>query len=65
VLDEAGIPFAWDPYEPESSMDPFGMGATFRLLVPAVDAERALRLFADIDAAEPILPPELLGDMEV
>ena len=53
VLGEAGIPCAWHPYEPEASMDPFGLPATFKLLVPAEDAARALQLFDDLAAASP------------
>lgn len=55
-LAEAGIPFAWDPYEPESGMDPFGMPTTFKLLVAEKDVERATKLFADLDAAAPEFP---------
>jgi 2-amino-4-hydroxy-6-hydroxymethyldihydropteridine diphosphokinase len=64
VLEEAGIPFAWNPFEPEATMDPFGMGATFQLLVPVGDVARASKLLADLDDAEPIFPPELVGDMD-
>ena len=56
VLEEAGIPYAWAPFEPESSMDPFGMAATFTLMVPVADVQRASQLLADFDAAEPIFP---------
>jgi len=59
ALEEAGIPHAWDPFEPETSMDPFGMPTTFKLLVPDADAERARQLLADLDAAEQIFPSEL------
>lgn len=62
VLEEAGIPFAWDPYEPESSIDPFGMPMTFKLLVPVSDVARASKLLAELDEAEPIFPPEYGGD---
>lgn len=64
VLEEAGIPHAWDPFEPEATMDPFGMGATFKLLVPVGDVARASKLLADFDAAEPIFPPEVVGEMD-
>ncbi|NTW28782.1 MAG: 2-amino-4-hydroxy-6-hydroxymethyldihydropteridine diphosphokinase [Coriobacteriia bacterium] len=46
VLEEAGIPYAWDPYEPEMTMDPFGLPRTFRLLVPEADADAARELLA-------------------
>ena len=64
VIEEAGIPYAWDPFEPEATMDPFGMGATFKLLVPVPDLARASKLLADFDAAEPIFPPEVVGEMD-
>jgi 2-amino-4-hydroxy-6-hydroxymethyldihydropteridine diphosphokinase len=64
VLEEAGIPYAWDPFEPEATMDPFGMGVTFRLLVPVADVARASKLLADIEDAEPIFPSEVVGEME-
>lgn len=63
VLEEAGIPYGWDPFEPESTMNPFGMPTTFKLLVPAGDAERALQLLADLDNAEPIFPPGVVGEL--
>ena len=47
ALEEAGIPYAWNPFEPEATMDPFGMGATFQLLVPVGDVARASKLLAD------------------
>ena len=63
ALDEAGIPHAFDPYEPDASMDPFGMPVTFRLLVPQRFAEEAAALLAALDVAEPIYPEGLgMGD---
>lgn len=56
ALEQEGIPFAWDPYEPESSMDPFGLPMTFTLLVPTADVARASRLLADLEIAEPVYP---------
>lgn len=56
ALEEAGIPYAWAPFEPEASMDPFGMPATFTLLVPTSDVARAAQLLADLEVAEPIFP---------
>jgi 2-amino-4-hydroxy-6-hydroxymethyldihydropteridine diphosphokinase len=64
VLEEAGIPYAWDPFEPESTMDPFGMGATFKLLVPVADVAKASQLLADLDNAEPIFPPGLVDELD-
>jgi len=59
ALEEEGIPHAFDPYEPESSMDPFGMPITFKLLVPQRFAEKAKELLAALDSAEPIYPEGL------
>ena len=59
ALEEANIPHAWDPYEPESSVDPFGLPITFKLLVPSGDAPRAVRLFSDLESAEPQFPANL------
>jgi len=59
ALEEEGIPHAFDPYEPESSMDPFGMPTTFKLLVPQRFAEQAKALLLALDAAEPIYPEGL------
>ena len=64
VLEEAGIPYAWDPFEPEATMDPFGMNVTFRLLVPVSDVARASKLLAEVEAAEPIFPPNLVGESD-
>lgn len=58
VLEEAGIPYAFDPYEPGTDMDPFGMPVVFRLLVPGDDAERAATLLAEVMAAPPEPFPE-------
>lgn len=56
TLQDAGIPYAFDPYEPDAAMDPWGMPRTFRILVPAEAAERARVLIAEADAAEPEFP---------
>ena len=59
VLEEEGIPYAFDPYEPDVSMDPFGMPTTFKLLVPQRFAEKAKNLLAALAEAEPIYPEGL------
>jgi len=59
ALEEEGIPYAFDPYEPESSMDPFGLPITFKLLVPQRFAEKAKDLLAALAQAEPIYPEGL------
>lgn len=62
ALDEASIPHAFDPYEPESGMDPFGMPTSFKLLVPQRFAEEAKALLAALDSAEQIYPEGLEVD---
>ena len=62
VLEDAGIPYAFDPYEPDAAMDPFGMPVTFKILVPTEYAERAIALIAEVAAAEPQFPDDLEGD---
>jgi 2-amino-4-hydroxy-6-hydroxymethyldihydropteridine diphosphokinase len=64
VLAEAGIPFAFDPYEPDAAMDPLGLPRTFRILVPAEFSERANKLIAEVMAAEPQFPEELEAPLE-
>lgn len=58
VLTDEGIPVAWDPYEPGTDMDPFGLAVVHKLLVPAADAERARELMAAVDAAPTVFPTD-------
>jgi hypothetical protein len=41
VLGQLGIPYAWDPFPPAESVDPYNLSRPFRLLVPASRAEEA------------------------
>ena len=50
---------AFDPYEPDATMDPWGMPRTFRLLVPANYADQANQMIAEAMSAEPQFPEEL------
>jgi 2-amino-4-hydroxy-6-hydroxymethyldihydropteridine diphosphokinase len=59
VLEDAGIPYAFDPYAPDEAMDPFGMPITIRLLVPQQYLEKANALIAQVMAAEPQFPDDL------
>ena len=56
VLKDAGIPYAFDPYEPDATMDPWGMPRTFRILVPSDYAEQAKQLIDEVMKAEPVFP---------
>jgi 2-amino-4-hydroxy-6-hydroxymethyldihydropteridine diphosphokinase len=58
ILEQAEIPFRWDPYEPEATTDPFGLPMQFRILVPESDRAHALALIAEVMAAEPEFPPD-------
>lgn len=51
ILETEGIPYAWDPYDPQQWTDPYGLRPTFRLLVPASLADQAKRLLAQVAAA--------------
>jgi 2-amino-4-hydroxy-6-hydroxymethyldihydropteridine diphosphokinase len=46
VLEDAGIPYAFDPYPPDAVTDVWGMPITFRLLVPAEYADKANMMIA-------------------
>ena len=62
VLEQADIPYRWDPYEPEATTDPFGLPTQFRLLVPEADRDRAAQLIAEVMAAEPQFPADQLDE---
>jgi hypothetical protein len=61
VLEDAGIPYAFDPYPPDSVTDVWGMPTTFRLLVPSDYADKANMLIAEVMSAEPQFPDDLGG----
>lgn len=61
VLEDAGIPYAFDPYAPDAVTDPWGMPITFRLLVPASYADKANKLISQVMAAEPQFPDDFGG----
>ena len=51
VLEQAGIPFAWDPYPPSDEYQPFGLPMPVSLKVPAEFAARARTLIAQAEQA--------------
>lgn len=59
VLQDAGIPYAFDPYKPEAVMDPLGMPRTFRILVPAEYADDAKQRIAEAMSTVVELPAEV------
>jgi 2-amino-4-hydroxy-6-hydroxymethyldihydropteridine diphosphokinase len=59
ALQDADIPYAFDPYEPEVVMDPWGMPRTFRILVPAEYADRARERIAEVMSTVLELPEDV------
>ncbi len=59
VLQEEEIPFAWDPWDPADVTDPWGVGITLKLLVPAPAADRAREILAGAMNATPVLGEEV------
>lgn len=51
VLEQEGIPFVWDPFDPASATDPYGFRRPFVLMVPASMAARAEQLIKDAVSA--------------
>ncbi len=51
ILEQEGIPFVWDPFDPSSSTDPYGLPRPFNMMVPASMAARARKLIEDVLAA--------------
>ncbi|MDA3937640.1 MAG: 2-amino-4-hydroxy-6-hydroxymethyldihydropteridine diphosphokinase [Actinomycetota bacterium] len=52
VFEAERIPFAWDPYPPQESFNPYGFSAKFKLMVPSVFQARASRLIDEVAKAE-------------
>jgi 2-amino-4-hydroxy-6-hydroxymethyldihydropteridine diphosphokinase len=53
VLDQEGIPYAFEPFEPGLDMDIIGPTRTFKLGIPAEYEERVLALFESLEEAAP------------
>lgn len=51
VLEQLGIPYAWDPFAPERSSDPYGMSRPFELLVPSSMAREARTALEEASSA--------------
>jgi len=62
ILEQAEIPYRWDPYEPELTTDPFGLPTSFSLLVPEGYGEQAAELIAEVMAAEPQFPADQVNE---
>ena len=59
LLQEEEIPIAWDPWDPSEGTNPWGLGVTLRLMVPAPAEQRARALLADAAQATPVLDEEV------
>jgi len=62
VLEQEGIPFAFEPFEPGIDTDVLGRPRSFSLVVPAEYGERALALLSAVEAATPQMPAGDEGD---
>lgn len=56
VLEQEGIPYAWEPFEPGLDIDVLGRQREFKLVVPVEYQDRALQLFEDVEEAPPVVP---------
>ena len=54
VLDQEGIPYAWDPYAPELWTNPWGLTRKIRLMVPEAFEEQARRVLREALSAQPV-----------
>jgi len=51
VLEQADIPYGWDPFPPDKETQPWGLAMPVKLVVPADRADEAKKLLAEADAA--------------
>lgn len=58
VLEQAHIPFTWDPQPPDAEYQPFGLAIPIRLRVPAGHEARARELLAQAEEA-PVLEEDM------
>lgn len=63
VLEQEGIPYAWDPVPPAEEYNLYLMSRVYRLLVPEPLAARARALLARVRSA-PIVPEDGSGEPE-
>ena len=52
VFEAENIPFAWDPYPPQESFNPYGFSARFKLMVPRAFEASANKLINEVAKAE-------------
>ena len=56
VLEQEGIPYAFEPFEPGRDVDILARPRIFKLAVPASHARHAKELLAEVQAAGPVEP---------
>ena len=62
VLEQAQIPFTWDPYPPDQETHPFGMSMPVRLRVPAEFEEKARMVIDQAEQAPMAMDEQSEGD---
>ncbi|HSK46565.1 MAG TPA: 2-amino-4-hydroxy-6-hydroxymethyldihydropteridine diphosphokinase [Coriobacteriia bacterium] len=62
VLEQEGIPVAFEPFEPGLDIDVLGRPRTFRLVVPTDYAKRAIALLEQVEQTEPETVVDELAD---
>lgn len=60
VLEQEGIPVAWEPVRPGDDISPYPLPVPHRLLVPPALADRARALLAEVRAATPVPEDDML-----
>jgi len=63
ILEQEGIPYAWDPLPPAEEYNLYLMPRTYRLLVPAPMAARARKLLAEVRVGRIIEPGSDASDL--
>lgn len=61
VLEQAQIPYTWDPYPPEEESHPFGMSIPVKLRVPSEFEEKARAVILEAEQA-PLLEEQVPAD---
>lgn len=65
VLEQEGIPYAWQPFAPGVDADLFGRPQVIELVVPAEYYERAASVLESVDDSVPVEPVEQAAEESV
>jgi hypothetical protein len=65
VLEQEGIPYAWQPFAPGTEIDILGRPQVIELAVPASYGERARALLETVEATPPVEPVEQAAEEAV